>query len=185
MSSARDRIRSSTLELMARKGVAGTTTQDIARRANCSQAAIYKHWEGKDALALELFDEAQTSLIRAMEDGAARYSQPEERTVGSLQGLLVFARAFPHAYAFLFQIFHSDYAPWLTRHKVPRDVVFLEIQAAMDAGRIPAGNPGLKAALVLGMSIRLAFFERQNLIQGDTETIDADHWRAVASVLES
>jgi AcrR family transcriptional regulator len=52
---ARERIQEAAVELMGRKGVAGTTTQDIARRARCSQAVIYKYWESKEALAREEF----------------------------------------------------------------------------------------------------------------------------------
>jgi hypothetical protein len=55
----------------------------------------------------------------------------------------------------------------------------------MQSGAIPPGNAGVKAALLLGMAVRLAFFERQSLIEGGAAAADAGLWAAAAAVLES
>jgi AcrR family transcriptional regulator len=182
--SARDRIRSAAVEIMARKGVAGTTTQDIAHRARCSQAAIYKYWDSKEALARQEFDRSHVRLIEAMETRAASGPTPGAAVLESLTGLVRFARESPSEYAFLFQVFHSDYARWLAPHKKPRDVVLAALERAQADGEVPAGSPHLKAALLLGMAIRLAFFERQKLL-GDVTRIDDSLREAAAAVLES
>jgi AcrR family transcriptional regulator len=181
---ARQRIRTAAVELMGRKGVAGTTTQDIARRARCSQAAIYKYWDSKERLAREEFDQAHTRLIEAMEARAAAGPTPGARVLGALSGLLGFAREFPAEYAFLFQVFHSDYARWLAPHKMPRDVILTRIESAMGQGEVSPGDAHTKAALLLGMAVRLAFFERQKLLPGGPEQIDEALWDAGAAVLE-
>jgi AcrR family transcriptional regulator len=183
--SARDRIRVAALELMARKGIAGTTTQEISRRARCSQAAIYKYWDGKDALAHRLFEDAHAVMLAEMEAGAEAVKDPSERVIGVLQGLLGHSRSHPAEYAFLFQVFHSDYARWLVPHPKPRDLVLRELKRGMQSGAIPPGNAGVKAALLLGMAVRLAFFERQSLIEGGAAAADAGLWAAAAAVLES
>ena len=183
--SARDRIRDAAVELMGRKGVAGTTTQDIARRASCSQAAIYKYWDSKDTLARETFDASHRRLIEAMESGAGRGRTPVDRVFGTLTGFLDFARANPAEYAFLFQVFHSDYARWLGSHRMPRDVVVGEIESATKSGAIPSANAPLKAALLLGMVIRLAFFEKQRLVGANTARVDADLEKALLAVLHA
>jgi AcrR family transcriptional regulator len=182
--SARERIRTAAVELMGRKGVAGTTTQDIARRARCSQAAIYKYWDSKEALAREEFDHSHTRFIRAMEAGAAAGPTPGAHVLGSLSGLVRFARESPSEYAFLFQVFHSDYARWLASHRMPRDVVLAELERAVGQGEIPPGDSHVRAALLLGMAIRLAFFERQKLLPGSAAQIDEALWDAAAAVLE-
>jgi AcrR family transcriptional regulator len=181
---ARERIQEAAVELMGRKGVAGTTTQDIARRARCSQAVIYKYWESKEALAREEFDRSHTRLIEAMEVRAAAAPTPGAGVLESLAGLVRFARESPAEYAFLFQVFHSEYARWLAPHRKPRDVVLAAMERAMARGEIPPGNPRIKAALVLGMAIRLAFFERQNLLGEGPRRIDDAIWHAAAAVLE-
>lgn len=180
---ARDRIREAAVELMARKGVAGTTTQDIARRAHCSQAAIYKYWDSKETLAEEEFSLAHTRLLEAIEDGARGGGLPVERILGALQGFLRFAREHPSDYAFLFHVFHSDYARWLASHRKPRDLVLREIQAAMEAGDLPPGDPSLKAAMILGMAIRVAFFERQKLLGAEAEAVDRALRQGASAIL--
>jgi AcrR family transcriptional regulator len=181
---ARIRIRDAAIELMARKGIAGTTTQDIARRARCSQATIYKYWESKESLAHERFEEAHASMIETME-AAAVGQNASDKVLGALVGLVRFARSHPAEYAFLFQVFHSDYARWLTEHDKPRDVVLREIRNAMRAGEIPQSSSEMKAALLLGMAIRLAFFERQKLVGATPEEVDEGLLMAAAAVLES
>lgn len=182
---ARERIRVAALELMARKGIAGTTTQEIAQRARCSQAALYKSWDGKEALARHLFEEAHAGMLAEMEAGAEAAQDPSERVIGVLQGLLGHSRRHPAEYAFLFQVFHSDYARWLVPHPKPRDLVLRELKRGMQSGAIPAGNASVKAAILLGMAVRLAFFERQSLIEGGVAATDAGLWAAAAAVLES
>jgi len=180
---ARDRIREAAVELMARKGVAGTTTQDIARRAHCSQAAIYKYWDSKETLAEEEFSLSHDRLLEAIEDGARGGGLPVERILGALQGFLHFAREHPSDYAFLFHVFHSDYARWLASHRKPRDLVLREIQAAMEAGDLPPGDPSLKTAMILGMAIRVAFFERQKLLGAEPETVDRALRQGASAIL--
>lgn len=182
---ARERIQKAAVELMGRKGVSGTTTQDISRRAQCSQAVIYKYWDSKEALAQERFGEAHLRLIEAMEEGAGRMKTPAERVIGTLFGFLRFARRQPAEFLFLFHVFHSEYAGWLAPHTKPRDVLVKEIQGAMKTGEIPRGDASLKAALLLGMTIRLAFFEKQNLLGSDREARDEGLWEAAAAVLEN
>jgi len=169
---ARIRIREAAVELMGRKGIAGTTTQDIARRAHCSQAAIYKYWDSKEALAEEQFSQSHDRLLEAMEQEARGGGLPVERILRALHGFVRFAREHPADYAFLFHVFHSDYARWLTSHRKPRDLVLREIEAAVEAGDLPRGDPGLKAAMILGMAIRVAFFERQKLLGAEGEAVD-------------
>jgi AcrR family transcriptional regulator len=182
---ARTRIQHAAVELMAKKGVAGTTTQDIARRAKCSQAAIYKYWDSKEALAHERFDEAHARLMDTMEARVAEAPNPSARVLGGLLGLLEFARAQPAEYAFLFQVFHSDHSLWLSSHAKPRDVVLRELRRAVEAGDVPGDNPELKTALLLGMAIRLAFFERQKLVPGRAGSGDEGFVLAAAAVLET
>jgi len=180
---ARERIRRAALELFARKGIAGATVNEIARRARCSQAALYKHWDGKDPLAHELFTEAHAELVDTMKAEANRWRDPVPRIAGALAGLLDYSRRRPEEFGLLFQVFHTDYAKWLTRLEKPSDVVLEEVKAAVASGAVPAGDPALKAGMLLGMAIRVALFERQNLIRGDGAAIRAGVAEAAAAVL--
>lgn len=169
--------------MFGKKGIAGTTVQDLARRAKCSQAAIYKYWEGKDALALELFEAANEELLAGMREGTGRWEDPSERALGALQGFVVHARTRPAEHAFLFQVFHGEYARWLVGRVKPSDLLREEIEAGMRAGAIPPADPSLKTALLLGMAIRVALFERQGLLVLPADRVDAELALAAAAVL--
>ena len=180
---ARERIARASLELFGRKGIAGTTVQDIARRAGCSQAAIYKYWDGKDALARELFDEAYAVLLRELTEEVERWEDPTSRVAAVAVGFLRHARRHPPEHALLFQVFHTDYVKWMARREKPSDRVAAEISAGIEAGAFPPGDVQVRAAIVLGMAIRIAVFERQGLIVGAPEAAEADLSRAVRAVL--
>jgi len=50
---AHDKVIESTLELVAARGIEGTSVDAIASTSGVSKATIYKHWPDKEALCLE------------------------------------------------------------------------------------------------------------------------------------
>lgn len=54
---AHQKVLSTALELIAARGVEGTSMDAIAEASGVSKATIYKHWKDKDALMLELMAE--------------------------------------------------------------------------------------------------------------------------------
>ncbi|NNF05851.1 MAG: TetR/AcrR family transcriptional regulator [Candidatus Eisenbacteria bacterium] len=185
-SPAKERILRVSLDLFGRRGVSGATVGDIAKKAECSQAALYKYWEGKEVLAQELFESAYERLIRSMEDERDRWEGAVERVTGLLVGFLRFARRNPKEHALLFQVFHSEYVRWLAGTKKPSDVVADAIKAATKSGAIPPTNAYLKAAFALGMTIRLALFEQQNLVPGiSRDQSESELVQALGAMLRS
>jgi AcrR family transcriptional regulator len=177
------KIRAAALELFSRKGIAATSVGEIASRAGCSQGAIYKHWESKDLLAQELFTGAHTGLMEAMASGADRWTQPEERILGALVGLVRYARTSGPEFGFLFHVFHGENARWLAGRERPLDLLVREIRSAVGAGALASPHPVIKAALLLGMAVRVAWFERQGVIGASPETVEAELIDGAAGVL--
>ena len=58
-----------------------------------------------------------------------------------------------------------------------------EIKAGMEAGFIAVGDPAVKTAMILGVAIRLAVFERQKMIKADRSTVDRELRDAVSAIL--
>lgn len=59
----KDDIEQAAMELFARYGFAGTTIKDIAALAGVTEGALYRHYAGKEEMALALF-ERELLLIR-------------------------------------------------------------------------------------------------------------------------
>ncbi|MEO3825457.1 TetR/AcrR family transcriptional regulator [Actinomadura sp. B10D3] len=60
----RDRVLPATVELLAERGVGGTTMEAIAHRSGVAKSTIYRHWPGLPPLIIEAF----TSLNQAAPD---------------------------------------------------------------------------------------------------------------------
>ncbi len=54
---ARERILDAAHELMLTVGLARTTTKEIAKGADCSEAALYKHFASKEELFIRVLSE--------------------------------------------------------------------------------------------------------------------------------
>jgi Transcriptional regulator len=52
----KDAIDRAAMELFARQGFAGTTIKDIAKKADVTEGALYRHYAGKEEMASELFE---------------------------------------------------------------------------------------------------------------------------------
>ena len=63
---ARPKIEKAALELFIRDGIDAATTRGIADTAGVSEGALYRHYKGKDELALALFMQTHNQLGEMM-----------------------------------------------------------------------------------------------------------------------
>ncbi|MCH7702190.1 MAG: TetR/AcrR family transcriptional regulator [Planctomycetes bacterium] len=59
-------IYESATKLFSERGVSGTGIREIARQAGVSEAALYRHWKGKQQLAREIFVQGMADLHTAL-----------------------------------------------------------------------------------------------------------------------
>jgi len=67
------------LQSFADRGFHGTTTRDIAQRANMSPAALYSHYSSKAELLYQISKATHESMLREMREVFARPAKPVER----------------------------------------------------------------------------------------------------------
>ena len=67
------------MKLFAEKGVDGVSVKEIGAAAGVTDAAIYKHFTNKDAVAAEAFEEYCGSYTRLVDDYASRSGLFAER----------------------------------------------------------------------------------------------------------
>ena len=76
---ARPKIERAALQLFVEEGVDATTTRGIAEQAGVSEGALYRHYKGKDELALALFMETHNRLGSMMAEAFEQGGSLEDR----------------------------------------------------------------------------------------------------------
>jgi AcrR family transcriptional regulator len=162
----REAILDAAQHVMQTRGLANTTTREIANAAGLSEAALYKHFDDKTDLFLCLLRERLPDLSAALHDLPKRVGQ---RTVrANLEDLTRVALAF-----------YRDSAPFaaslfsrpelLARYQEhmrasgggphrARDMLAEYLRAEQRAGRVaPEANPQVAALLLIGACLQRAF----------------------------
>jgi AcrR family transcriptional regulator len=142
-------IRAAT-SLFARQGVDATSMRDIAEAAGVREAAIYRHFRGKEELAREIF----LSWYRWYTDELQQSVHGSGTVLDQLRGIVrhEFAAATNHGEAFVYFCenelrFVGDLPPEVMS---VRKVLTLFISSGQGRGEIRAGDPKLLADMLSG-----------------------------------
>ncbi|MCX4664396.1 TetR family transcriptional regulator [Streptomyces sp. SID4919] len=163
---ARTRILDAAHELMLGVGMARTTTKEIARAADCSEAALYKHFTGKEDLFVAVLAERLPRLGPLMAELAREpgVGSVEDNLTGIVRtAALFYEQSFPIA-ASLYAETHLK-----RRHEsalrevgagphLPIDGLAAYLLAEQRGGRVRAdADPYTAAALLMGACCQRAF----------------------------
>jgi AcrR family transcriptional regulator len=163
----RERIVEAAERVMRERGLARSTTKEIARAAGYSEGTLYKHFESKEDLFLSVLDERLPSFLALVEELPARVGRGTVR--GTLEEAASTALAF---YGEIVPMAASIFSEpgLLARHREgvhkrgagPR-MVNEALAAYLDAekrlGRVREdADPEAAAAMLLGACYQRAFF---------------------------
>ena len=153
------RVERAALTLFVARGVAETTTKEIAMAASIAEGTIYRYFPSKEQLALDLFLRHHQALAQALKEA--------ERPVKGLRGKIdaivrcycewadrdwtMFAYHLLNQHSFLIQVPDDTLNPVA----VVREV----IAQAMKAGEIPRRNVDLAAASAIGVVLQAATYK--------------------------
>jgi AcrR family transcriptional regulator len=178
------RIARTALNLFVEKGFDGTTIRDIASAAQIAEGTLYRHYAGKDALAWELFSQNFTAFaleLQRLQSGQATLRAKLEAMV---RQFCTFFDRDPVLFSYLLLAQHGQLQKVTPDMPNPVEVLRQVLAGGMDRGEIPAGDPELAAALVLGIVLQVAIFKiYQRLTQNLTslaEVLVAACWRVLA-----
>lgn len=153
------RIAAAAVAVFAEKGYAGASVRDIARRAGLTEGAMYRHFDGKEALAREIFRDNIERWSSRLE-AAARQAGP-----GFAPRLRAMVRFFCIAFdenralfAFLLLNQHGPARLIDPDRPSPFAVLGRSIARAMAKREIAPGDPDLRAAAVLGAVFQPALY---------------------------
>ena len=154
----RERIERAALRLFAAKGVDGTSVRDIATAAGVADGALYRHHPSKEALVGALFRGHTAALVRrltGLRDAAPTLPAALRAMIGGLYGLY---DSDTDLFAFLLLVQHGQLTKLGPDDPSPVELVIGLLRRGMERGELPARDPQLAAALVLGIVLQPATF---------------------------
>jgi len=163
----RARLERAALTLFVARGVAETTTREIAMAASIAEGTIYRYFPSKEQLAADLFLRHHRALAEALRDAARAATGLRARIEAIVrcycawadQDWTLFAYHLLNQHLFLAQV--PDDSP------NPVTVVREVIEAAMAAGEIPRRNGDLAAAAAIGVVMQPATYKVYGRFSGD------------------
>lgn len=157
-SPTRERLRAAALILFVQKGIAESTTRELAAMAGVAEGTIYRHFASKEDLVRDLFEDhyfrfgGELDRIRAETAGGLD---------AKLGAMITFMAALydsdPTLYRFLLLAQHTALPNIATALPQSPASVFRRLVAdAIGTGQIPPQNATLSAAMLIGAIIQPA-----------------------------
>ena len=182
---ARPKIERAALKLFIHEGIDAATTREIAEKAGVSEGALYRHYKGKDELALSLFMETHNRLGAMMAEVLSGDGNLDEKVLSAVTAYCELADE-----DFLLFSFHlvslNRFLPYDKRREDdPVSITEKIIASLMQEGVIPKGDPALKAAMALGVVMQAGQNKIYNRLPGPLSQHAEAMARAVLCVLKS
>lgn len=181
------RVERAALTLFVARGVAETTTKEIAMAASIAEGTIYRYFPSKEQLALNLFLRHHRALAEALDEAQQKAAALRDKIDAIVRcycewadrDWTLFAYHLLNQHSFLIQV--PDGTP------NPVNVVREVIVRAMKAGEIPQRDVDLVAASAIGAVMQPATYKVYGRFEGplgDHVRFFADAAWAVLSVPE-
>ena len=163
---ARPKIERAALELFIRDGVDAATTRRIADGAGVSEGALYRHYKGKDELALALFMQTHNRLGEMMMAAFTKPGTLEEKVRRAVASYCALADEDWLSFSYHL-VSLNRYLPHDTkRDDDPVSVIEALIDQLMVSGDIPKGDSALLAAMSLGIVMQAGLNKIYNRLPG-------------------
>jgi AcrR family transcriptional regulator len=172
------------LGLFVEQGIDGTTIRDIATAAQIAEGTLYRHYSGKDALAWELFSQNFTAFALELQRLQSGQATLRAKLDAMVRQFCTFFDRDPVLFSYLLLAQHGQLQKVTPDMPNPVEVVREVLAGGMDRGEIPAGDPNLAAAMVMGIVLEVAVFTiYQRLTQSLSSLAEAlveACWRVLA-----
>lgn len=182
-------IERAALLLFAQSGVDAVTTREIAAAAGVSEGALYRHYQGKEALAEAMFFAIHKRLATEIRAAAEETHTLETQARAVVAAYCRIADEDWPLFAYHLLTTHRFLPlPSNTRHDDPDNPVSAVediITAAMQRGELAQGDNILPAAMALGVMLQTALHKVYGRITGDLSPRQDTLSKAVIAVLNS
>lgn len=180
---ARPKLERAALKLFVDTGFDAATTRQIASEAGVSEGALYRHYKGKDELALTLFMETHNRLGQMLADALSKPGTVEQRISRAIEAYCRLADE-----DWLLFSFHlvsmNRFLPHDSRREDDPLTRFERVfSTMMEDGLIPRSDPALTTAMCLGVVTQAAQNKIYNRLPGPFSNHAGEFSRAIIAIL--
>lgn len=170
------RVERAALTLFVARGVAETTTREIAMAASIAEGTIYRYFPSKEQLALDIFLGHHRALAEALAEAQRPVTGLRDKIEAIVRCYCEWADRDWSLFAYHLLTQHLFLALVPDGTPNPVDVVREVIVSAMTAGEIPQRDPDLAAASAIGTVMQPATYKVYGRFEGPL----SDHVRFFA-----
>jgi AcrR family transcriptional regulator len=143
-------IAQSALSLFAERGVASSTTREIAKRARTTEGNIYRYYESKDHLARSVMASCLVELGKFLSRRLESATSPRERLATFVRAYVAFAREHPREHALVVEAHGIGFGDLPEDMLRPRRILVDLIVEGISRGDVRREDPRLLAAFIAG-----------------------------------
>ena len=141
------------VELLAEHGYAGCSMAAVAERAGIATGSVYRHFSSKTQLAVELFRTVVSGEVAAVTAAATDPALPPQRRVTAV--VETFATRALKAPRLAYALLAEPVDPAVDTERLVfrlafRDMIAAQVAAGIATGALPAQDPELTAAALVG-----------------------------------
>jgi len=175
----REHIERGVVEVVARKGLCGTTIQDIADEARVSPGLLYRYWKNRDDLAGEVYRAHYQALLERLAAQAAQETDSWERLCLMIRGFLEFADENPTILKFVLLSQH-DLHRTVPPEQGLRALLTGLLRDGTAGGRIRTMSTDLAVQFILGIVLQPVV----GALYGDLSSPLSAHYAEIVDALE-
>lgn len=164
------RILQAAKKLFARRGYDGTTTRDLAQEAGVAEGTIFRHFENKKAILIEVVTQGWVEILTdLLTEFSEMASYKAIAQVMRKRMLNLHQNADLLRVCFMEAQFHPDLREQIQSEVIIKmtDVAEAFFETAMDQGIYRRMNPRIVAQIFLGM-FTIAGFSRDTIMPNDS-----------------
>jgi AcrR family transcriptional regulator len=180
---ARPKIERAALKLFIDEGINAATTREIANAAGVSEGALYRHYKGKDELALSLFMATHNRLGEMLREALSAPGSLEERVARAVEAYCAIADDDWLLFSFHLVSLNKFLPHDERRSDDPVTILETLIAAMMKAGEIPYGDPALTTAMCLGVVMQSGLNKVYNRLPGPFAAHAPTFTRTILAIL--
>lgn len=155
----KERIKREAMRLFVAHGVDAVSMRDIAAAVGMKAPSLYAHFSSRDELIGALFHASYAEYGRQLAEAAAGPGGFRGRLEAMVRVVCALHASDELLFDFLLLTQHGFLRDVPPDEHNPVEVICRSVAAAMQAGDIPAGNPALLAAAIIGIIVQSATFK--------------------------